>query len=389
MSYGHALAVAGREREAVAAYRRCIALEPECGEAYWSLANLKTFRFEASEAAAMLAALARNDLPEGARVHFEFAVGKALEDGGRFAESFAHYAAGNRLRRAGISYRAAGTTEHVRRSKTLLSAEFFAARAGWGAPAADPIFIVGLPRAGSTLIEQILASHSGVEGTMELPNIMSMAKRLGARDRKSGGPGYPEALAALRPADVRELGEQYLQETRIQRKTSKPFFIDKMPNNFLHLGLIVLALPNAKIIDARRHPMACGWSGFKQHFARGQYHSYDLEDIGRYYVDYVDFMAHVDRVLPGRVHRVIYERMIEDTDAQVSRLLQYCGLPFEEGCLRFYDNERAVRTASSQQVRKPIFKEGIDQWRRFEDWLQPLQSALGAVLERYPEVPSL
>ena len=224
---------------------------------------------------------------------------------------------------------------------------------------------------------------------MELPNIMSMAKRLGARDRKSGGPGYPEALAALRPADVRELGEQYLQETRIQRKTSKPFFIDKMPNNFLHLGLIVLALPNAKIIDARRHPMACGWSGFKQHFARGQYHSYDLEDIGRYYVDYVDFMAHVDRVLPGRVHRVIYERMIEDTDAQVSRLLQYCGLPFEEGCLRFYDNERAVRTASSQQVRKPIFKEGIDQWRRFEDWLQPLQSALGAVLERYPEVPSL
>jgi tetratricopeptide (TPR) repeat protein len=389
MSYGHALSVAGREQDGIAAYRRCIALEPSCGEAYWSLANLKTFRFDAAELAAMAAALENADLGDEERFHFEFAIAKALEDVGRHAESFAHYAAGNRLRRAGISYSAEETSAHVRRSKALLTAEFFAARRGWGVAAADPVFIVGLPRAGSTLIEQILASHSQVEGTMELPNIMAMAKRLGREGRDAGTPGYPEALAALSAADCRLLGEEYLDETRIQRKTGKPFFIDKMPNNFLHIGLIALILPNARIIDARRHPMACCFSGFKQHFARGQNYTYDLRDIGRFYVDYVDLMRHFDAVLPGRIHRVIYESMIEDTAAEVAGLLDHCGLPFEAGCLRFYENDRAVRTASSQQVRKPIFKDGVDQWRHFEAHLGPLREALGNVVDHYPQSPPL
>ena len=387
MSYGHALKTNGRERESIAAYEKSIELNPSLGEAYWSLANLKTVRFSDAQIASMRRQLERTDLADDDRYHLHFALGKALEDAAEYAESFEHYAAGNRLRRTGIGYSADEMSAHVRRCKRLMTREFFAGRRGFGTAAADPIFIVGLPRAGSTLIEQILSSHSLVEGTMELPDIPAIAQSLFGKDKRSDDGGYPEALAALSAEQCRELGFRYLEQTRIQRKTDAPFFIDKMPNNFAHVGLIQLILPNAKIVDARRHPLGCCFSGFKQHFARGQNFTYSLEDIGRYYHDYVELMAHFDAVLPGRVHRVLYESMIDDTEGEVRRLLAHCALPFEEACLHFYENERAVRTASSQQVRQPIYRGGVDQWRHYEPWLGPLKTALGRVLEPYPGVP--
>jgi Sulfotransferase family len=275
----------------------------------------------------------------------------------------------------------------VRRSKALYTPEFFAARAGAGAAASDAIFIVGLPRAGSTLLEQILATHSLVEGTMELPDISGIARELAASEPRDEAGRLSHAVAALTHDELRNLGELYLAQTRVQRKTAAPFFIDKMPNNFLSLGLIHLILPKAKIIDVRRHPLGCCFSCFKQHFARGQTFSYGLEDIGRYFHDYVELMAHFDAVLPGRVHRVFYERMIDGTEVEVRRVLDYCGLPFEARCLRFYENERAVRTASSEQVRRPIYREGVDHWQHYEPWLGPLKQALGSVLDLYPAVP--
>jgi tetratricopeptide (TPR) repeat protein len=388
MSYGHALKTAGRQPDSIAAYRRCIELAPELGEAWWSLANLKTFRFAPDEMAAMRGQLERDDLRHEDRFHFHFALGKALEDAGDWEQAFRHYAQANELRRQALVYDARENAEHVQRSKSLFTREFFAARTGAGCTAPDPIFIVGLPRSGSTLLEQILSSHSAVEGTMELPDIISMVRALGGRKLRSDVSKYPEVLGSLQPAEFAALGEQFLRQTRIQRKTDAPYFIDKMPNNFAHLGLIHLILPNAKIVDARRHPLGCCFSGFKQHFARGQKFSYSLEDIGRYYRDYVELMAHFDAVLPGRVHRVLYESVIDDPEGEVRRLLEYCGLPFEDRCLRFYENERAVRTASSEQVRTPIFREGLDHWRHFEPWLGPLKSALGPVLDQYPQVPN-
>jgi tetratricopeptide (TPR) repeat protein len=397
MSFGHSLKTAGRQEESVAAYRRAIAIAPKLGEAYWSLANLKTFRFSAADVLAIRRALEGADLGDEDRLHFEFALGKALEDGAQYEESFAHYVRGNELRRGLHPYSADGNTRFVERCIARFTPEFLAARTG-GSPCPDPIFIVGLPRSGSTLLEQILASHSQVEGTMELPDIPQIARELaggGDREGREGREGrddeapFFDALAALAPQDLRALGERYLSGTRVHRKTGATFFIDKMPNNCLYVGLIHLILPNAKIIDARRHPLGCCLSGFKQHFARGQNFAYGQEDIGRYYKDYVRLMAHVDRVLPGRVLRVSYENLIEHTEEEVARLLDYCGLPFEEGCLKFYENERAVRTASSEQVRRPIFREGLDQWRHYEPWLGPMKSALGPVLEAYPEVPAI
>ncbi len=385
LSYGHALKTEGRQADAISAYRHCVEEEPEFGEAWWSLANLKTIRFDDADIATMRAQLQRDDLETEHRLHFEFSLGKALEDRAEYAESFAHYAEGNRLRLEIVPYRAGDTTARVVHAKRVYTHEFFAEREGCGDPAPDPIFIVGLPRSGSTLIEQILSSHSAVEGTMELPEIIAMTRAL--RRGSEGATSYHEVLAGLPAEQFAELGRQFLDRTRVQRKTGAPLFIDKMPNNFLHLGLIQLMLPNAKIIDARRHPLACCFSGFKQHFARGQSFSYSLDDIGRYYHDYVDLMAHFDAVLPGRVHRVIYERMVEDTEGEVRRLLAYCGLPFEEGCLRFFENDRPVRTASSEQVRRPINRDGIDQWRHYAAWLDPLRTALGPVLDAYPEVP--
>jgi predicted Zn-dependent protease len=386
-SYGHALTTAGRTAEGIAAYRRAIALAPTFAEAYYSLANLKTFRFEDAELEAMRTHLADSAITQGDRAYFHFAIGKALEDSKNFADSFSHYVEGNKLRLSQVGWDPAEITTLVQRSKALFTQQFFAAREGFGTPAADPIFIVGMPRAGSTLVEQILASHSSVEGTMELSNIMSLAATLGKKRAPGEQPVYPEVLAGLSAEECRTLGEKYLEETRIQRRTAKPFFIDKMPNNFVHIGAIRLLLPRARIIDARRHPMACCFSNFKQHFAQGQRYTYSLEHLGRYYRDYVELMAHFDEVAPGTIHRVIYENMVSDTEGEVRRLLEFCGLPFEPATLRFYENDRAVRTASSQQVRQPIFREGIDQWRNFEPWLEPLRHALGAVLDAYPDVP--
>ena len=388
MSYGHALKSAGKADECIAAYRKSIEMAPSLGEAWWSLANMKTFRFTAAELGAMRAELEKPGLGIEDRFHFHFTLGKALEDAGDWSGAFEHYRQGNLLRRKVVHYDADELGADVRRSKTLFSKDFFARRVGFGAPAPDPIFILGMPRAGSTLLEQILSSHSAVEGTMELPDVIAIARELGERRKRKVASKYPEVLETLDAARLQELGERYLAQTRIQRHTPAPYFIDKMPNNFQHVGLIHLMLPNAKIIDARRHPLGCCFSVFKQHFARGQHFSYDLFELGRYYRDYAELMAHFDEVLPGRVHRVIYERIVDDTETEVRRLLDYCGLPFESSCLRFYENERAVRTASSEQVRQPIYREGLDHWRHFEPWLGPLKEALGPVLDAWPEVPA-
>jgi tetratricopeptide (TPR) repeat protein len=384
MSLGHAFKTAGRQSDCIAAYGRAIELSPSLGEAWWSLANLKTYRFAQGEVETMSAQLDREDLPVEDRLHFHFALGKALEDAGEHATAFEHYAAGNRLHRATLPYRAEETTALVERSRALFTPQFLEPRRDSGCPAGDPIFVVGLPRSGSTLIEQVLASHPAVEGTMELPDLLAIVRDLGGGRRRSEPSRYPEVLAELEPSALRDLGERYLERTRIQRKTDRPFFIDKMPNNWAHVGLIQMILPNARIVDARRHPLSCCFSAFKQHFARGQGFTYDLDDLGRYYRDYVDLMAHFDAVLPGRVHRVHYERMVEDTEGEVRRLLVYCGLDYDERCLRFYENERAVRTASSEQVRSPIYRHGVDHWRNYEPWLEPLRQALGPALVHGP-----
>jgi tetratricopeptide (TPR) repeat protein len=387
MSYGHALKTAGKSDEAIDAYRRSIALAANLGESWWSLANLKTFRFAAEDIVTMREQVSRADLSEDDRFHFHFALGKALEDEREYAESFEHYERGNRLRRARIHYDADDNHALVVRSKAAFTADFFAHRKGYGAADADPIFIVGLPRSGSTLLEQILSSYPLVEGTQELPNIIEIARDLSGGTLFGADSQYPESLGSLSAERLRAAGARYIAETRVYRKTDRPFFIDKMPNNFAHVGLIHLMLPNAKIIDARRHPLGCCFSGFKQHFARGQHFTYGLEDIGRYYRDYVELMAHVDAVLPGRVHRVIYETIVADFESEVRRLLAYCGLAFDERCLKFFENDRAVRTASSEQVRRPIYRDAVEHWRNYEAWLEPLKQALGPVLNAYPDVP--
>lgn len=378
MSYGHMLKTVGRQADGIAAYRRAIALMPGLGEAWWSLANLKTVRFGDDDIAAMEAALADPALGAEDRWHLDFALGKAFEDRKQAQAAFDHYAAGNALRRRRIPYQADETSATVDAMIATATPDLFAARAGAGCDAPDPIFILGMPRAGSTLVEQILASHSQVEGTSELPDMAQLARKV---------PDYPAGLAQLPPEQLRAMGESYLHTTRIQRHTARPLFIDKMPNNWVHVPLIRLILPRARIIDARRHPLGCCFSNFKQHFARGQGFSYDLTDMGRYYADYVRLMAHVDAVQPGTVHRVIYERMVDDTENEVRALLDACGLPFEAGCLAFYETERAVRTASSEQVRQPIFREGTQGWKAFEPWLDPLKAALGPVLDAYPAAP--
>jgi tetratricopeptide (TPR) repeat protein len=387
LSYGHVLKTEGRQDESIRAYRQGIVHDASSGEAYWSLANLKTFRFGEADVAEMLAQVGRPDLDSANRAQFHFALGKAFEDSSDYARSFEHYDLGNALHRAAHPYDAELNSRRIGRLKAVFSPDFFRQRAGSGCPAADPIFIVGLPRAGSTLLEQILSSHSMVEGTTELPEIITLAKDLRAQAESADIAVYAEVLARRTDAELQEMGERYIERTRIHRKTGRPFFIDKMPNNFLHVGMIHAILPNAKIIDARRHPLGCCFSNFKQYYARGQNFSYSLDDMGRFYRDYVELMAHFDAVLPGRVHRVIYERTVEDTETEVRGLVDYCGLPFEPACLRFFENERPVRTASAEQVRQPIYRDGVEQWRNYEPWLGPLKDALGPVLASYPEVP--
>jgi hypothetical protein len=340
----------------------------------------------------MIGELARPDLADDDRLHLHYALGKALEDRRAYQVSFEHYAAGARVRRRVVPFDPRSEADLTRRSIELFTPAFFAQRQTGGSPRPDPIFIVGLPRSGSTLIEQILASHSQVEGVMELPDIGIIADRLLSAQGGGARETYPALLGRLSPTERASLGDLYLERTAIHRKTARPLFIDKMPNNFRHIGLIRLILPHAKVIDARRHPMAVGFSAFKQHFNQGHAFSYDLGDIGRYYRDYVRLMDQVDVALPGWVLRVIYEDLVADTEGEVRRLLSFCGLPFEGACLRFWETERAVRTVSSEQVRRPIFRDGLEQWRNFEPWLEPLKSALGPTLETWrgrerPEPP--
>ncbi len=379
MSYGHMLKTVGRQADGVAAYREAVAIAPALGEAWWSLANLKTVSFDDADIAAMEQALARDDIADEDRFHLDFALGKAREDRGQADPAFAHYAAGNALRRTSIVYEPAETTAFVDRSIAAFDAAFLAERAGQGCDAPDPIFILGMPRAGSTLVEQILSSHPLVEGTSELPDVPALAR---------GIADYPQGVAALDADRLRALGEEYLRRAAVQRRTDRPFFIDKLPNNWAHLPLILLMLPNARVIDARRHPLGCCFSNFKQHFARGQGFSYDLDAMGRYYRDYVRLMAHVDAVAPGRIHRVLYENMVDDTEAEVRALLQACGLAWDPACLAFHETRRAVRTASSEQVRQPIYRDGTEAWKPFDAHLGALRHALGDVLDAYPAVPS-
>ena len=376
LSYGHMLKTIGRQADGIAAYRRAIELKPSLGEAWWSLANLKTIRFDEADVEAMRAALATPGLSVEDRLQLHFALGKAMHDGGTPNEAFAHYAQGNALRLKLRPFDGEAITKLVDRSIEAFTKEVLTRLGGSDAP--DPIFIVGMPRAGSTLVEQILSSHSLVEGTSELPDLPEIA-------RKSGN--YVRHAREMGAAERRSAGEEYLKRTSVQRRTNRPFFIDKLPNNWMFVPFIHLVLPNAKIIDARRHPLGCCFSNFRQHFARGQDFTYDLEDLGRYYADYVRLMTHVDDVLPGRVHRVIYERMVDDTEAEIRALLEHCGLPFEPGCLSFYETDRAVRTASSEQVRKPIYRDATEEWQRYEQYLEPLKVGLGPVLDAYPAAP--
>jgi tetratricopeptide (TPR) repeat protein len=376
LAIAHALKTVGRQKEAIDSYRRAAEVRPNFGDAYWSLANLKTYRFTDAEIAHMRSIESNPGVTPADRYHFYFALAKALEDRGEYQQSFHFYERGNALKKQETRYDRASFERTARRQTEVCTREFFASRQGVGCPQPDPIFIVGLPRAGSTLIEQILASHSAVEGTKELAEIPRLVHQLNGRESQETQPRYPGVLATLDAGQLRQLGEQFIADTRIYRSTGRPCFIDKMPNNFRHIGLIHLILPNAKIIDARREPMACCFSNFKQLFANGQEFTYSLEDIGRYYRTYVELMQHWDEVLPGKVLRMQHEDVVEDLEGSVRRLLAHCGLEFEPGCLEFWKTERNVRTASSEQVRRPIFKEGLDQWRNFEPWLTPLKEAL-------------
>jgi tetratricopeptide (TPR) repeat protein len=380
LTLGHALKTTGQQKDAIEAYTQAYRIKPDFGDAYWSLANLKTYKFDSDQIASMREREAAPETQLGDRYHLCFALGKALEDHGRYEESFTYYERGNRLKREEVGYDWRRISKEIDRQIEHCTPALFADKAGAGHLASAPIFILGLPRAGSTLLEQILASHSQVEGTMELPNILALAHKLGGRRRIDEEPEYPANLGELTRDELAEYGEAFIKDTMIHRKANTPFFIDKMPNNFRHIGLIHLILPNAKIIDARRSAMGCCFSGFKQLFAEGQEFTYGLEEVGRYYRDYVGLMDHWDAVLPGKVLRVQYEEVVADLETQVRRLLEFCGLPFEEACINFHETERAVRTASSEQVRQPIFKSGVDQWENFAPYLDPLRTILGPKL---------
>jgi predicted Zn-dependent protease len=382
LSLAHSLKTVGRLQESIKACRAAAAARTDFGDAYWSLANHKTYRFADDEIARMRAAESTPGIALVDRYHLCFALGKTFEDRGAYAQSWEHYERGNALKRSENHYRPEFIETNTRRQIETCTREFFAARQGVGAPSADPIFILGLPRSGSTLLEQILASHSSVDGTQELAEIPRITLDLQGRNPDLDNPRYPTVLSELGPADFLRLGERYLAETRAYR-TDRPHFIDKMPNNFRHVGLIHLLLPNAKIIDARREPMACCFSNLKQLFASGQEFTYGIEDIARYYRTYLDLMQHWDEVLPGRVLRVWHEDVVEDIEGNVRRILGFCGLKFEPACVEFHKTERSVRTASSELVRLPIFREGLDQWRNYDPWLSSLKDALGDALWRY------
>lgn len=385
LARGHVLKIVGRLKEAVESYRNAYRIRADFGDAYWSLANLKTYRFTDEEVAAMERCAEDGGTGTEDRFHLYFALGKAWEDREDYAQSFHSYEQGNRLRRQELRYDPDRASAAMNAQAAVCTRELFERFRGAGAPHADPIFIVGLPRSGSTLLEQVLASHSQVDGTMELPNVIALAHRLNGRRLLSEEARYPGVLAELAPEQLGAFGTAYIEDTRFHRGGA-PRFIDKMPNNFMHVGLIHLVLPNAKIIDARRHPMACGFSNYKQLFADGQEFTYDLAEMARYYRGYAELMEHWGRVLPGKVLRVHYEEVVADLEGQVRRILEFLGLPFEERCLAFHRTERSVRTPSSEQVRQPIYRAGIDQWRNYEPWLGPLRDGLANFAATYPEI---
>jgi len=382
LSSAHALKTLGRQAEAIDEYRAAARAWPGFGDAYWSLANLKTYRFTDAELDQMRVAESAPATGLVDRYQLCFALGKAYEDRGEYGESWRWYERGNAQKRAESRYRPEPIERNTANQQRICTREFFAERQDYGVASNEPIFIIGLPRSGSTLVEQILASHSQVEGTQELADVPRLVVELQGREPDLEHPRYPAILAELPREAYMRFATRYLEDTRIYR-TGKPRFIDKMPNNFRHVGLIHLMFPNATIIDARREPMACCFGIFKQLFARGQEFAYSIPDIARYYRTYLELMEHWDRVLPGRVLRVRYEEVVEDLEGNVRRILEHCKLPFEPACLEFHRTERSIRTASSEQVRLPIFREGLDQWRRFEPWLGPLREALGNALERY------
>ena len=377
--HANTLRTLGRIAEALAAYLKALELDPDFAEAYWSLANLKTYRFTPDQRAAIERLLARKSMRAKDGAELNFALARAFEDDKAYAEAFERFSQGNAIERKRRAYDRDTVSQVFQKTKAAFTADFFKQRSGWGAVDSDPIFIVGLPRSGSTLVEQILASHPMIEGTHELADLPIIVANIA---------NYPEGVADLTRERLASLGESYLQRTRAYRHLDRPRFTDKRPGNFMNTGLIEVMLPNAKIVDVRRHPLACCVSNFRQHFAAGFECSYDLNDLGRYYADYVDLMAHFDDVLPDRVHRVIYEDLVADTETQVRGLLAYLDLPFDPACLRFFDNERAVATPSSQQVRQPIFTDALDHWRFYEPWLDPLKAALGPALEAYPAAPA-
>jgi tetratricopeptide (TPR) repeat protein len=375
LTLGHALKTMGRVEDAIQAYRKSYDLKPDFGDAFWSLANLKTYRFTSDERQQMRVQEASATTSINDKIHFCFALGKDLEDSELFDEAFSSYHRGNKLKSEQDRFDSKSLELSFEFQKNNFDAAFFNRHKQTGCSAADPIFIVGLPRAGSTLLEQILSSHSQVDGTMELANIIGLAHRLNGRQATRDNPKYPSILSNLTADDLTKMGELYIEETRHHRQGAM-FFIDKMPNNFRHIALINLILPNAKIIDARRDALSCCFSGFKQLFGEGQQFSYDLEDIGHYYRSYVELMDHWDKELPGKILRVQYEDVVADLESQVRRILDYCGLPFEQACIDFHTNKRAVRTPSSEQVRQPIYQSGLEQWRNYESHLTPLKKAL-------------
>jgi tetratricopeptide (TPR) repeat protein len=389
LTYAHVLRVAGRQEDCIHAYRKAIALDPPLYEAWWGLANLRTFRFAPAELSFLESGAGTENMSDASREFRHFTLGKALEDQGRYRDAFEQYSLGNALIRAGHPLNIADMMEGVQRQKRRYTRAFFERHAKDGAPAADPIFILGLPRSGSTLVEQILASHSLVEGCGELVALPAIVRQLEGSHADEPEQADDDAEALFRSRPISSLGEEYLERTRFFRRLARPYFTDKMPSNFHHLGVICTVLPNAKIIDVRRHPLDCCLSNFKQIFPNRHDPSYALADMGLYYRGYVELLAHFDRILPGRIHRVIYEDLVRDPEHEIGRLLTYCALPFEEACLRHYETERGILTISSEQVRQPVYKDSVAQWRHYEEWIGPLKDALGPVLSAYPAVPDI
>ena len=384
LSRGHAYKTLGNIESSIADYRTAYGKRRDFGDAYWSLANLKTYKFIPSEVDQMLTLVESNAVSAVDRVHMAFALGASFENQSLFRNSFKYYELGNSLNQKRLQYDISRMTASMQRQREICDSDMLATAAMHGNPSPDPIFILGLPRSGSTLLEQILASHSQVEGTRELHHIGSFSQKLNGRQRSNEQPNYPAVLRELSPSLIRQMGDLFLDDTRIHRVENTPHFIDKMPNNFRHVGLISMILPKAKIIDARRHPMSCCFSNYKQLFASGQEFTYGQREIGTYYRDYCELMDHWHSVLPGKILTVYYENVVDNLEEEVRRILDYCELPFEAACLKFHETERAIRTPSAEQVRQPIYRQGLDQWHNYAKWLNPMRQALGDALRREP-----